>query len=193
MEECRNNFTVLWPKSPIISPESCFEPGFYNRRLMPYESTYIRRFKNRDSSRLYGITGKIRLKRFHIENDPQKGGTIPGRSRHKPPLPDPGLHSLIRIISSSSSSRKPPCPSRSPQEHRAPRRQDRPEETASRGHGLHSLLQRHRGQHRRPLANRLNVDAILTAVKTRFSFNSPNHASYHAIQDVMWTSLCEVA
>ncbi len=111
MEEC-NNFTVLWHKSPVISPESRFETGFYNRRLIPNESTYNRRFENHDPDRLCGIRRKNRPKQFQIENDPQKGGTIPGRSRDKPPLPDPGLHSLTRISGSSSSSRKPPCPSR---------------------------------------------------------------------------------
>src|SRR5881296_649159 len=73
-------------KSPIISPESRFEAGFYRRRLIPYESTYIRRFENRGLSRFRGIRKKNRPKRFQIENDSQKGGTIPGRSRHRPLL-----------------------------------------------------------------------------------------------------------
>jgi len=57
---------------------------FYTRRLIPNESRYIHRFENRDPDRLRGIRRKNRLKRFQIENDSQKGGTIPGRLRHKP-------------------------------------------------------------------------------------------------------------
>src|SRR5881397_796967 len=74
-------------KSPIISPESCFESRFYTRRFGPNESTYTSRFENRDPGRFRGIRRKNRPKRFQIENESQKGGTIPGRSRHKPPLP----------------------------------------------------------------------------------------------------------
>jgi len=77
-------------KSPRISPESLLDPDFYKRRLIPYESTYIRRFENCDPGRFYGIRGKNRPKQFQIENDSQKGGTIIGRSRHKPGLNDPG-------------------------------------------------------------------------------------------------------
>ena len=74
-------------KSPRISPESVFNSGFYMRRFGPNESRYIRRFENRDLGRLYGIRRENRLKRFHIGNDSEKGGTIPGRPRHKPLFP----------------------------------------------------------------------------------------------------------
>src|SRR6266568_3727572 len=74
-------------KSSRISPESRLESHFYNRRLIPYESTYISRCKNRDPDRLCGIRRKNRLKRFQIENGSQKGGTIPGRSRHRQDSP----------------------------------------------------------------------------------------------------------
>src|SRR5881296_3681686 len=74
-------------KSPIISPESCFESPFYTRRFGPNKSIYIRRFENRDPGRLHGIRRKNRPKQFQIENDSEKGGTIPGRSRHRPVSP----------------------------------------------------------------------------------------------------------
>src|SRR5881628_3570948 len=85
-------------KSSIISPESRFETGFYTRRLVPYESTYISRFEKRDPSRFRGIRWKNRLKRFQVENGSQKGGTIPGRSRHKPPLPSRTDASAMSLI-----------------------------------------------------------------------------------------------
>ncbi len=60
---------------------------FYTRRFGPNESRYIRRFENRDPGRLHGIRRKNRPEWFQIENGSQKGGTIPGRSRHKPGFP----------------------------------------------------------------------------------------------------------
>src|SRR6059036_584105 len=72
-------------KSPIISPESRLESAFHTDRFGPNESRYNRRFENRDSSGLHGIRKKNRLNQFQTENDSQKGGTIPGKSRHKPP------------------------------------------------------------------------------------------------------------
>src|SRR6266568_2995252 len=56
-----------------ISPESCFESPFYTRRFGPHESTYIRRFENRDPSRLQTTNAKNRPKQFQIEMDSQKG------------------------------------------------------------------------------------------------------------------------
>src|SRR5213594_675617 len=66
---------------------SLFETGFCTRRFGPYESAYLSRFKNRHLGRFYGIRGKNRLKRFQIENDPQKGGTIPAICVVRGPFP----------------------------------------------------------------------------------------------------------
>ncbi len=105
-------FRMNRPKS---APNRVLRVGFYTRRFGPYESTYIRRFENRDPGRLHGIRRKNRLKRFQIENDSQKGGTIPGGSRHRPVRPDV-LLSLstrctdggLRFLGSSA------CPAASP-------------------------------------------------------------------------------
>src|SRR6266568_4367025 len=84
-------------KSPRISLESRFESSFYTRRLGPHESRYFRRFENRDLGRLHGIRRKNRPKRFRIENDSRKGGTIPGRSCHRPATPVLGSSSAKEL------------------------------------------------------------------------------------------------
>ena len=74
---------------------------FYTCRLIPNESRYIRRFENRDPGRLHGIRRKNRPEWFQIENGSQKGGTIPGRSRHKPGFP-PGIQGQRNSTNSST-------------------------------------------------------------------------------------------
>src|SRR6266567_2380793 len=69
---------LILPQIPRSNrPESALNrvlrADFYKRRLIPNESTYIRRFKNRDPSRLRVISGENRLKQFQVENDSQKG------------------------------------------------------------------------------------------------------------------------
>src|SRR5712692_6506919 len=71
---------------PLSALNRVLRADFYKRRFGPYESTYISRFEKCDLGRLRGILKKNRLKQFQIENDSQKGGTIPGKSRHKVPI-----------------------------------------------------------------------------------------------------------
>jgi len=59
---------------------------FYKRRFGLYESTYLSRFEKCDLGRFRGILKKNRLKQFQIENDSQKGGTIPSKCVTNPIL-----------------------------------------------------------------------------------------------------------
>ena len=72
---------------PLSALNHVLRAHFYTRRFGPNESGYLSRFENRDPSRFQRIRKKNRPERFQIENDSQKGGTIPGRSCHKPALP----------------------------------------------------------------------------------------------------------
>ena len=85
----------------INRPESALNrvlrAHFYTRRFGPHESTYIRRFENRDLSRLYGIRRKNRPKRFQIENDSQKGVPFLADRVTDPPAQD-AVFSLLRDV-----------------------------------------------------------------------------------------------
>ena len=60
-------------KSPIISPESLFESGFYKRRFGPNECARFPDVKIVHLGRLCIIRRQNRLKWFQIENDSEKG------------------------------------------------------------------------------------------------------------------------
>ena len=85
-------------KSPIISPESCFESRFYTRRFGPNESTYTSRFENRDPGRFRGIRKKNRPKRFHIENDSEKGVPFLADRATDPSLPPSRTIPAILVV-----------------------------------------------------------------------------------------------
>jgi len=74
---------IVPKKSPIISPDSRFESGFYTRRFGPHEIRYLSGFENGDSSRFRGIRRKNHPKRFQIENDSEKRGYHSGDFRHE--------------------------------------------------------------------------------------------------------------
>src|SRR5881628_1891948 len=75
---------------PSNRPESALNrflrAHFYKRRFGLYESTYLSRFEKCDLGRFRGILKKNRLKQFQIENDSQKGGTIPSKCVTNPIL-----------------------------------------------------------------------------------------------------------